>query len=115
MLAPRLLDHRRYNPMLTIMVMLALTDVLGILGLLLAVPLAAVIQIVLSEFSTPSAVTVAASQPQSAPAGAPGGEHGRRADAAVRAADGRLSPIQLNMVERLRQLNDEARNMLQSQ
>ena len=66
------------TPMLTVLVMLALTDVLGILGLLLAVPLAAVIQIVLSEFSDPICRDVRRFAAQSAPAGAPGGEHGRR-------------------------------------
>ena len=57
--APRLLDHRRYNPMLAVVMMLVLTKPLGIVGLLLAVPLAAVIQIVVSEFLAP-AVPVAA-------------------------------------------------------
>ena len=53
-IAPRFLDRRRYSPILTVVVMLALSDVWGIAGLLMAVPLAAIIHIVLSEFLAPS-------------------------------------------------------------
>lgn len=110
-IAPRLLDQRRYSPMLTILVMLAVTDVWGFFGLLLAVPLAAVIQIVLSEFIAPSAVAAARSQPTAMPS-APYAEGMAAVQAAVAAAEGSLSPTQLNMVERLTRLSDEARHVL---
>jgi predicted PurR-regulated permease PerM len=110
--APRLLDHRRYNPMLAVTVMLALTNALGILGLMLAVPLAAVIQIVVSEFLAPSAAA--------APAVMPGtpyvGQHLTRMAAiqsAVAAANGRLSPVQASLVERLNRLTEEAEGIIE--
>ena len=110
--APRLLDHRRYNPMLAVLMMLVLTNVLGILGLLLAVPLAAVIQIVVSEFLAPSAVTAA-----TVPAGAMHVEQYMAQMAtiqgAVAAANGRLSPIQTSLVERLNRLTGEAASLIE--
>lgn len=108
---PRLLDHRRYNPILTVVLMLALTDALGILGLLLAVPLAAVIQIALSELLAPSAVTAAASQP----AAQQWEQHETQMAAiqgAVAAANGELSPIQASLVERLSSLTEEAADVM---
>ena len=81
--APRLSDYRRSNPILTVLVMVALTDVLGILGLLLAIPLAAVIEIVLSELLARSAVAAASSQPATAPICTVCGKHGRRAGAST--------------------------------
>jgi predicted PurR-regulated permease PerM len=105
--APRLLGRRSYNPMLAVVMMLVLTKPLSILGLLLAVPLAAVVQIVVSEFFTPS----------SPPAGV-GSMESRRVEqhktqmaavnGAVAATNGRLSPLQASLVERLNRLNEEA-------
>jgi predicted PurR-regulated permease PerM len=109
--APRLLDHRRYNPMLAVVMMLVLTNALGLLGLLLAVPLAAVIQIVASEFVAPSVVRAGP---------VPGGalsieQHEAQMVAimgAVAAADGRLSPTQTSLVERLNLLTEEAKGLV---
>jgi predicted PurR-regulated permease PerM len=111
MVAPRLLDHRRSSPMLTIVVMIALTDVLGLLGLLFAVPLAAVIQIVLNELLAPSAVAAAGAQPSALPL-VQYTVSMAAVQAQTRAAAGRLSPAQLNMVERLTRLGDEAQRVL---
>ena len=109
--APRLLDQRRYNPMLAVVMMLVLTNVLGILGLLLAVPLAAVIQIVVSEFIAPSAVAAAA-----VPAGAMRIEQHKAQMAAIQeavaAANGRLTPVQTSLVERLNRLTEEAESIV---
>ena len=114
MVAPRFLDHRRSSPMLTIVVMIALTDVLGILGLLFAVPLAAVIRIVLSEFLAPSAVAAASTRPATLPL-VQYTESMAAVQAQMLAADGRLSPVQLNLVERLTRLGDEAQRVLQGE
>ena len=109
--APRLLDQRRYNPMLAVVMMLVLTNALGILGLLLAVPLAAVIQIVVSELLAASALTAAA-----VPAGAMHIEQHKAQmvaiHRAVAAADGRLSPIQTSLVERLNHLTEETEGII---
>ncbi|MGE5530901.1 MAG: AI-2E family transporter [Bacteroidota bacterium] len=109
---PRLLDRRRYNPMLAVVMMLVLTNALGIFGLLLAVPLAAMIQIVVSEFIAPSAVAAAHTA-----AGAVHAEQHRAQLAtiqeAVAAANGRLSPTQTSLVERLNRLTEEAASMIE--
>jgi predicted PurR-regulated permease PerM len=108
---PRLLDHRRYNPMLAVVMMLVLTDALGLFGLLLAVPLAAVIQIVVSEFLAPSVVPAAWMA-----AGTVHIEQHRAQMAAIQeavaAANGRLSPVQTSLVERLNRLTEEAEGLI---
>jgi hypothetical protein len=91
-----------------------LTDVLGILGLLFAVPLAAVIRIVLSEFLAPSAVAAASTRPATPPL-VQYTESMAAVQAQMLAADGRLSPAQLNLVERLTRLGDEAQRVLQGE
>ena len=60
---PRLYDRSKYGAILVILVMMAMVDVLGIMGLLLAPPLALTIQIIIDEMlSAPAtpAPTVAA-------------------------------------------------------
>jgi predicted PurR-regulated permease PerM len=107
MMAARLLDRRRYNPMLAVVLMIVLTDALGIFGLLLAVPLAAVIQIVASELLDPSAVPATTRQPASLRLE----QHEIQMAAirhAVASANGPLSAIQSNLVERLSRLSEEA-------
>jgi predicted PurR-regulated permease PerM len=111
LIAPRLFDPHRPNPMLAVLVMIALTDMLGLLGLLFAVPLAAVIQIVLGEFFAPSALTAASALPPSVPL-LQVTESMAAVQAQMLAANGRLSPTQLNMVERLTRLGDEAQRVL---
>lgn len=112
LVAPRLSDYRRSNPILTVLVMIALTDVLGILGLLLAIPLAAVIQIVLSELLARSAVATPSSQPATLPS-IQFAESMAAVQAQVLTTNGHLSPTQLNMVERLTRLGDEAQRVLE--
>ena len=111
LVAPRLSDYRRSNRILMVLVMVALTDVLGILGLLLAIPLAAVIQIVLSELFAQSAATAAGSQPAALPS-VQYAESMAAVQAQMLATNGRLSPAQLNMVERLNRLSDESQRIL---
>jgi predicted PurR-regulated permease PerM len=111
LLAPRLLDRRRPNPMFTILVMIVLTDLLGILGLLFAVPLAAVIQIVLGEFFAGSAFTAANAPPSAVPLYM---ESMAAVQAQLLAAKERLSPTQLSMVDRLTRLGIEAQRVLES-
>jgi predicted PurR-regulated permease PerM len=53
---PRLYNRRRYNSLLTVIFVIALADVFGILGILLAPPLAAATQIFLGRLSAPSPV-----------------------------------------------------------
>jgi putative permease len=53
---PRLYDRSKYGVILVILVMLAMVDALGLIGLLLAPPLALTLQIILDELlSTPAA------------------------------------------------------------
>jgi len=109
---PRLLDHRRSSAMLTIVVMVALTDVLGILGLLLAVPVAAVIEITLGELLAPSVTTTVRRQPAADPV-AQYIESMAAVQAQMLTADGQLSPTQVSMVERLTRLGDDTQLALQ--
>ena len=87
-------------------------DVFGILGLLLAIPLAAVIEIVLSELLARSTLTAASLQSATL-LSVQYAESMAAVQAQMLAAEGRLSPTQLNMVERLTRLSDEAQPVLQ--
>jgi predicted PurR-regulated permease PerM len=112
---PRLAGPGSSSHMLTIVVMLILADVLGILGLILAVPLAAIIRIVVSELlapSAPTAVLALGSLPSTLPM-TQYTESINAVHAQVQAAEGRLSPTQLSMVERLTRLSNEAHLILQ--
>jgi predicted PurR-regulated permease PerM len=53
---PRIFHRRRYSAILIALMMLALFDALGLIGLLIAPPLAAAIQIFFSSLLSPSAV-----------------------------------------------------------
>jgi putative permease len=59
---PRLSDHRQYNPILTILLLLALADAYGVLGIILAPPLSAACQILWSRLVSHRAVSGAAAQ-----------------------------------------------------
>ena len=91
-------ERRRHNPMLTILVMIGMYDVLGIVGLLIAVPLAAAIQIVLSEVLAPY---VAAAAPAVSPAARLARFQQHVAAVRSAAAHRSLSPEQAGLVGRL--------------
>ena len=110
--SPRLLDHRRSNSMLTILVMIVLTDVLGILGLLLAAPVAAVIQITLSELLALSATTNGGWRPATDRL-AQYAESMAAVQTQMLTVNDRLSPTQISMVERLTRLGDDTQLALQ--
>ncbi len=59
---PRLSKRRQYNPMLTIIMLIALADVYGLLGVIVAPPLSAACQILWSRLVSHRAVSGAAAQ-----------------------------------------------------
>ncbi len=109
--APRLLGHRRYNSMLAIVMMLVLTKPLGIVGLLLAVPLAAVVQIVLSELLSP-AVPVTAGRSTDSERVEQHKIQVATIQGAVARNNGHLTPVQASLVERLNRLTEEAESII---
>ena len=96
-------ERRRYNAMLTILVMIGMYDVLGIVGLLIAVPLAAAIQIVLSEVLAPYVAAAATVSPADRFA-----RFQQRVAAVQAAAQRPLSPEQAGLVGRLMDLAERA-------
>jgi putative permease len=50
-LKPRLFDHRQYNPILTIVILIALANAFGFIGIIAAPPLSAAIQILWSHLA----------------------------------------------------------------
>jgi predicted PurR-regulated permease PerM len=57
---PRIFNRRRYNSVLTVFTMLALVNALGIIGLIVAPPLAAAIQIFSTHLMAPHRTTISA-------------------------------------------------------
>lgn len=57
---PRLFDRRQYNPILTVVILIALADAFGILGIIVAPPLSATCQILWSHLVSHRAVAGAA-------------------------------------------------------
>ncbi|MGQ0602059.1 MAG: AI-2E family transporter [Anaerolineales bacterium] len=54
-IAPRLI-HRRYSSLLVVLVMIALADLFGVVGVVFALPLAAAVQILFSQFTRSAAL-----------------------------------------------------------
>ncbi|MCL4264072.1 MAG: AI-2E family transporter [Anaerolineae bacterium] len=98
----RLGHHVQVNPMLTIVILIALADAYGLLGILFAPPLAATCQILWSHLISHRAVSGAATQISDLK------ERQAHVWAAIQAMDEPPSPLVTSSMERLTQLMDKA-------
>lgn len=105
---PRLFKRSQYNPMLTIILLIALADALGLLGIVIAPPLSAACQILWSHLVSRRAVSGAAAQVSDLKA--------RQALlwAAIKAMDEPPAPLVSSSMERLTGLIEKAEPVLQA-
>ncbi len=105
---PRLIDSKWENPILTVVLLIALADAFGLVGIILAPPLSVVCQILWSYLVSRRAVSGAATQVS----------HLKKRQAAVwttiRAMDNPPLPLVTSSIERLTQLIEKAEPVLQS-
>lgn len=105
---PRLSNRRQYNPILTIVILIALADAYGFLGIIAAPPLSAACQILWSHLVSHRAVSGAAAQVSDL--------KGRQAQvwAIIRAMDEPPPPVVTSSMERLTRLIEKAEPALQA-
>ena len=109
---PRLYNRRQFSSLLVVVLVIALWNAAGLLGLLAAPPLAAALQILVANLLTPGAATVAQPIEQRFAA-----LEGRLAnlDASLGSAPGAPSPQLASLVSRLGALVSKARRALSNQ
>ncbi len=105
---PRLFDHRQYNPILTIVILMALADALGLIGIIVAPPLSAICQILWSNLVSHRAILGAAVQISDLK------ERQARVGAAIKAMDEPPLPLVTSSMERLTRLIEKAEPILQA-
>jgi putative permease len=103
---PRLSSHRQVNPMLTIVILIALADAYGLLGIIVAPPLSAACQILWSSLVTRRAVSGAAAPIADVK------ERHARVEAAIRAM-AEPPPMVSSTLERLTHLLEQTEQTLQ--
>lgn len=105
---PRLSNRRQYNPILTLVILIALADAYGFLGIIAAPPLSAACQILWSHLVSHRAVSGAAAQVSDL--------KGRQAQvwAIIRAMDEPPPPVVTSSMERLTRLIEKAEPALQA-
>jgi predicted PurR-regulated permease PerM len=104
---PRLFNRRWDNPILTVVLLIALADAFGFLGILVAPPLSLVCQILWTRLVSHRAVTGAAAQISDLK------ERQVRVWDTIREMDGPTLPLVTSSMERLTQLIDKAEPILQ--
>jgi predicted PurR-regulated permease PerM len=104
---PRLFNHRQYNPILTIVILMALADALGLIGIIVAPPLSAVCQILWRHLVSHRAVSGSAAQISDLK------ERQAGVWAAIKAMDEPLMPLVTSSMERLTDLIEKAEPVLQ--
>jgi putative permease len=104
---PRLFNYRQYNPILTIVIMMALADALGLIGIIVAPPLSAACQILWSHLVSHRAVLGAAAQVSDLK------ERQAGVWAAIQAMDEAPEPLVTSSMERLTRLIEKAEPVLQ--
>jgi putative permease len=104
---PRLFNRRQYNPILTIVMLMALADALGLIGIIIAPPLSAACQILWSHLISHRAVLGAAAQISDLK------ERQVRVWVAIKAMDEPPEPVVTSSMERLTQLIERADPILQ--
>jgi putative permease len=105
---PRLFNRRWDNPILTVVLLIALADAFGFLGILVAPPLSLVCQILWSRLVSHRAVTGAAAQVSDLK------ERQARVWDTIREMDGPLLPLVTSSMERLTHLIEKAEPILQA-
>lgn len=105
---PRLFNHRQYNPILTIVIMMALADALGLIGIIVAPPLSAACQILWSHLVSHRTVLGAAAQVSDLK------ERQARVWAAIKAMDEPPVPLVTSSMERLTRLIEQAEPVLEA-
>jgi predicted PurR-regulated permease PerM len=105
---PRLFQHRWDNPILTVVLLIALADALGLVGIIIAPPLSAVCQILWSRLVSRPVVPGAAARISDL--------KGRQAHvwAAIQAMDEPPVPLVTSSMERLTRLIEQAEPVLQA-
>lgn len=105
---PRLSNRRQYNPILTLVILIALADAYGFLGIIAAPPLSAACQILWSHLVSHRAVSGAAAQVSDL--------KGRQAQvwAIIREMDEPPPPVVTSGMERLTRLIEKAEPALQA-
>jgi predicted PurR-regulated permease PerM len=105
---PRLFNHRQYNPILTIVILLALADAFGLLGLIVAPPLSAACQILWSHLVSHRTVSGAAAQVSDLK------ERQAQVWVAIKLMDEPPVPLVTSSMERLTHLIEKAEPILQA-
>lgn len=105
---PRLFNHRWDNPILTVVLLIALADAFGLVGIIVAPPLSVVCQILWSRLVSRRAVSGAAAQVSDLK------ERQERLWATIRAMEGPSLPLVTSSMERLTQLMVKAEPILQA-
>lgn len=105
---PRLFDRRQYNPILTIVILMALADALGLIGIIVAPPLSAICQILWSNLVSHRAILGAAVQISDLK------ERQAQVWAAIKAMDEPPLPLVTSSMERLTRLIEKAEPILQT-
>jgi putative permease len=105
---PRLFNRRWDNPILTVVLLFALADAFGFLGILIAPPLSLICQILWSRLVSHRAVTGAAAQISDLK------ERQARVRDTIREMDGPPLPLVTSSMEQLTQLIDKAEPILQA-
>jgi putative permease len=105
---PRLFNRRQYNPILTVVILIALADAFGLLGIVVAPPLSAICQILWNRLVSHRAVSGAAAQVSDLK------ERQARVWAAIKAMDEPPLPLVTSSMERLTRLIEKAEPVLQA-
>ena len=105
---PRLFNHKQYNPILTIVILIALAKAFGFIGIVAAPPLSAAIQILWSRLVIHRAVSGSASQISDLK------ERQTQLWEAIRAMNEPPPPLVTSSMERLTHLIDKAEPILQA-
>ena len=105
---PRLFNRKWDNPILTVVMLIALADAFGLVGIIVAPPLSAVCQILWSRLVSHRAVSGAAAQVSDLK------ERQARVWAAIRAMDEPPLPLVTSSMERLTHLIEKAEPILQA-
>lgn len=104
---PRLFKRRQDNPILTVIILIALADAFGLLGILIAPPLSAACQILWSSLVSRRAVAGSAAQISDLK------ERQAQVWAIVKGMEGPPPPLVTSSMERLTQLLEKAEPVLQ--
>jgi predicted PurR-regulated permease PerM len=105
---PRLFQHRWENPILTVVLLIALADALGLVGIIIAPPVSAVCQILWSRLVSRPAVPGAAARVSDLK------ERQARVWATIRVMDEPPAPLVTSSMERLARLIEQAEPVLQA-